>query len=768
MNFDVVGKSILRVDGKAKVTGQAIYPQDIYMDGMLYGKTLRSTKPHAYIKVDVTKAENIKGVVKVFTAKDIPGLNGHGVMLKDHEVFCSKKVRRIGDPIAFVVAETEEIAIEALKHVEVEYDVLPAVFDPEKALEKDAPRIHDDMDNLLYHFKLRKGLGKEDINKAFEECEVIAENTYTVPQIDHAFLQPEAGVAYVEDDGTLVVAYATQYQHFDKMEIAEVLGVPMEKIKLINCAIGGAFGGREDATAQIHISLAAHILKRPVKTVYSRKESFIAHSKRHAEKIYMKTGALKDGTLHAVEARIIGDSGAYVSWAFNVLRKSGVHATGPYVVPNVKVDSMAVSTNNPFAGAMRGFGAIQVTVAYEQQMDILAEKLGISTVDIRMKNLFKEGSITATGQVLTESVPIVPCLEGVIKDIDFSAIQYPKEVINEVASTQSKQKCNIKRGKGISCAYYGTGYGNGFPDVSEAHVELGEDGKITIFVAAAEVGQGAKTVMSQIAAEVLGVDFEDTIIISEDTSLTVDSGTAAASRQTYNTGNAVKRAAENLKKELIEIAKEELKLNSDVGYGFKNSSIFLKVFPSKQITFKEIAEKRGKIRAGGKFTAQTVEMDEDGQGVPYWPYTFSACSVEVEVDTETGNIKVVDATHAQDVGRALNPRLIEGQMDGGFAMGLGYALFEEIILKEGSIVNNRFTNYVIPSSTDVPRVKNVIIEDPENTAPFGAKGIGEPTMLAVPGAILNAIYDAVGVRITDIPATPDKILKALKEKDKNS
>lgn len=749
MSFNVIGKSLPRVDGKAKVTGQALYPQDVYMDGMLYGKTLRSTEPHAYIKIDTHKADAMKGVVKVFTAKDITGENAHGVMFKDHEVFCAKKVRRVGDPIAFVVAETEKIAEKALKLIDVEYELLPAVFDPEEAMKEDAPKVHDGQDNLLYHFKLRSGYGKEDINKAFEECAAIAETTYTVPQIDQAFLQPEAGVSYIDEDGTIVLLYATQYQHFDRLEVAECLGVEADKVRLVNLAVGGAFGGREDTMAQIHLALAAHVLQRPVKTVYSRKESFLAHSKRHAEKIYIKTGALKDGTLHAVEARIVGDTGAYASWAFSVLRKSGVHITGPYVVPHVKSDSMAVYTNNPFAGAMRGFGATQVPVAYEQQMDILAEKLGISPVEIRMKNLFREGSVTATGQILTESVPVVRCLEAVAESMN---IDHKSEV--------------KKRGKGVSCAYYGTGYGNGFPDVSEAHVELQEDGKIVVYAAAAEVGQGAKTVLSQIPAEVLGVSLDQVIFEGEDTSNTVDSGTAAASRQTYNTGNAIKRAAENLKNQLTLIAMEEMELNSDVGYAFEDGRIFLEVYPQKGITLEEIGKRRGKVRAGGKFVAQTTQMDEDGQGVPYWPYTFNACAVEVEVDTETGRVQIIDAAHAQDVGRAINPQLIEGQMDGGFAMGAGYALYEEIKLKKGKILNGRFSGYIIPTAMDLPRVKNFIIEDPENTAPFGAKGIGEPTMVAVAPAILNAIYDAVGVRIKDLPASPEKILKALAEKDK--
>lgn len=748
MSFNVIGKNILRVDGVSKATGRALYPQDIYIDGMLHGKTLRSTEPHANISVDVSKAEALDGVVKVFTAKDVTGENAHGVMLKDHEVFCSKKVRRVGDPIAFVVAETERIAEKALKLVEVKYEILPAVFDPEEAMKEGAPVIHEGQDNLMYHFKIRKGLGKDDIEKAFEECDAIYENVYEVPQVDHAFLQPEAGVAYIDENGRIVLNYATQYQHFDKIEVAEALGVDVDKVRFINSNIGGAFGGREDTMAQIHLCLAAYILNRPVKTVYSREESFLAHSKRHAEKLHVKTGALKDGKLHALEARIVGDSGAYASWAYNVLRKTGVHISGPYEIPNVKVDSMAVYTNNPFTGAMRGFGATQPPIAHEQQMDMLAKMLGISPSEIRDKNLFNEGSVTATGQVLKESVPVRRCLDAVLENLE-----------SKGESTENK-----KIGRGISCSFYGTGYGNGFPDESEAHVELQEDGKINVFVAAAEVGQGAKTVFCQIPAEILGVNPEDIILVSEDTDLTVDSGTAAASRQTYNTGNAVKRAAENLREELIRAARDEMGLNSEAGYGFENGEIFVEVYPSKRISFEEIGKRRGKIRAGGKFVAQTIEMDENGQGVPYWPYTFNACAVEVEVNTDTGRVEIISAAHAQDVGRAINPRLVEGQMDGGFAMGAGYALYEDIGLKNGRMKNGKMSNYIIPTSMDLPKVKNAIIEDPENTAPFGAKGIGEPTMVSVAPAILNAIYDATGVRMTQIPVTPERMLAALKNK----
>lgn len=407
MKLDVIGKNIIRVDAYSKVTGKAEYPQDIYMKDMLYGKTIRSTKPHAYIKVDVEAAEKSDGVVKVFTAKDVPK-NEHGVVFQDHEVFIDKKVRRIGDPIGFVVAKSERAAKEGAKLVKVEYEEIEAVFDPVKAMEEDSPKVHGDS-NIMYHYKLRTG----DIEEAFKNSHIIVENTYKTHFAEHAFIQPEAGLSYLDDNGVLTLAVATQYPHYDREEISKALNIDEENIRIINTNIGGAFGGREDISLQIHLALASYILKSPVKCIYDREESFLAHSKRHPMVMKYKTGADKSGKLLAMEAEIIGDTGAYASWATNVLRKAGVHATGPYEIPNVKVDSYAVYTNNPYAGAMRGFGATQVPVAHEQQMDILAEKLGIDPIDIRMRNIFRKGSKTSTGQILLESVPLDICLEEV-------------------------------------------------------------------------------------------------------------------------------------------------------------------------------------------------------------------------------------------------------------------------------------------------------------------------------------------------------------------
>jgi len=432
MNFKVIGENVLRVDGHTKVTGGAKYPSDLHMENMLYGKTLRSTKAHANFTIDTSITESIEGVVGVLTAKDIPGKNCHGVLFKDHEAICKSRVRRYGDPIAVVIAESERIAEKALETIRVDYEELPAVFDPEEAMKKESPKIHGE-DNTVFHYKIRRG----DVEKAFEDAAVIVEDTYYTGAVDHAFLQPEAGIAYEEEDGTLTVIAATQYPHFDRIDIAGALGMAEEDVRIINPAVGGAFGGREDLTLQIHLAVAAKKFKRPIKMVYDRKESFLAHCKRHPITMHCKTAADKDGKLLGMKARIVGDTGAYASWAINVLRKAGVHITGPYEIPNVWVDSYAVYTNNPFAGAMRGFGATQPPIAHEQQMDRVAEKLGMDPFSIRRKNIFKLGSKTATEQVLKESVPMGRCLDALEAAMNEKPL--PDENINYLEDLKAEQ-----------------------------------------------------------------------------------------------------------------------------------------------------------------------------------------------------------------------------------------------------------------------------------------------------------------------------------------
>ncbi len=408
--FKTVGTSYKRKDALDKLTGQALYPQDMHMENMAYGCTVRSTQAHAHFICHIDEAMKMPGVLKILTAKDMTAMNHHGVLFKDHEVLCEKKVRRVGDPIAFVVADTEEEARAAAKKVSVTYENLPALFDPYEAMKPDAVRVHDDRDNVIYHYKCRRG----DVEKAFEKADVIVENTYFSPFVDHVFLQLESGLSYLEEEKLVIVA-SSQYPHFDRVEVAEALGLEEEEVIIRNPIVGGAFGGREDITLQIHMGLATLLTGRPVKVTYSREESFYAHSKRHPLTMKIKTGAKSSGKITAVQAHIVGDTGAYASWAINVLRKAGVHVPGPYEIPNVKVDSIAVYTNNPFCGAMRGFGATQVPIAYEQQIDCIAAKLDMDPFDIRRINILKLGSMTPNGQVLTESVPLMQCLDTLQK-----------------------------------------------------------------------------------------------------------------------------------------------------------------------------------------------------------------------------------------------------------------------------------------------------------------------------------------------------------------
>jgi len=430
--YKAIGRSVRRRDGYDKLTGRAVYPEDLVMDDLLYGVTIRSPHAHARIlKIDTAAAEAAAGVVKVLTAADVTGHNSHGVLYKDHEVLCQHKVRRIGDPVAVVLAETEDQARAAAALVAVTYEELPAVFDPEEAMKPGAPVVNeyaqrfffydenlqevyekpenDPYPNLIFHYRCRKG----NPERVWDQCAAIAEDTFFSPFVDHAFLQPESGIAWRGEDGRLTVSAASQYLHFDRLELAEALGLEEKELVILNPVVGGAFGAREDITLQIHIALGVLLTGRPVKMTYTREESFYAHSKRHPIKMRCRMGADADGRLLAFEAVLHGDSGAYTSWAINVMRKAGVHITGPYEIPHVAVDSYAAYTNNPFAGAMRGFGATQVPIAHEVLIERLGQQLGLDSFEIRKRNIFRVGSETANGQILSTSVPMDLCLEAI-------------------------------------------------------------------------------------------------------------------------------------------------------------------------------------------------------------------------------------------------------------------------------------------------------------------------------------------------------------------
>lgn len=781
MNTKVIGSRVVREDAWGKVFGQTKFPADVNLPDQLYGVVVRSPHPHARVRnVSIEQALHLPGVVTVLTAKDVPN-NSHGVLFRDQPVL-AEYIRMVGDPVAVVGAETLAIARAAAKLVEVDYEVLPAVFDPEEAMTSEVPPLHPELrpTNVLYHMPIRRG----SMEDGWAKADVVVEQEYSTQHIDHAFLQPEAVLAHVDERGHMVVQTATQYAHYDRGEIAHALGLRFSQVQVKTMAVGGAFGGREDISLQILAALMAWTTLRPIKMENTREESFYSHSKRHPMKMHYKTGATKDGKLVAMEAKIIGDAGAYSSWSINVLRKSAVHATGPYVIPNVLIDSYAVFTNNPFSGAMRGFGAAQTVLAYESQMDLLADALGISPLEIRVRNMFKVGSTTATGQVLTSSVPLEQCLEKISpylqrsKDreieqqltldigVGTSAGVKPEPPTVKAVSLGNSMK---KRGIGIGCAWYGTGYGNGFPDVSSAFVEIHDDGSATVLTGAVDVGQGSNSIYAQIAAEELGLQSEDICVYTGDTDSTPDSGTTAATRQTYNTGNAVLKAVRQAKVRLLDYAAHKFSCPTAEGIELKEGFIGVKGDPTRSMPLAEMvfeARLHGeRFISAESSTARSTPVDpETGQGAPYWPYAFGSQVAEVEVDTETGLVRVLNVVAVHDVGKALNPTQVEGQIAGGVTQGIGYALLEELELHEGKIKNPSFSSYLIPTALDVPKIEAFFVEDPECTGPFGAKGLGEPAMLPTVAAVINAINDAVGVRITSLPATPEKILAALADK----
>jgi len=746
-----VGLSLPRPDAVEKVTGRAVYGADLYFDDMLYAKVLRSRYPHArLVKIDTSKAKALPGVAAVLTAEDVPGQKNHGLARPDWPVLAYDKVRYLGDAIAIVAAEKEEIAEKALELIEVEYEPLPIVSSPEEALEPGAPPIHEG-GNILEHIKVRKG----DVEEGFSQAEVVVESEFWTPSGDHCFLEPEAGVATIDGD-EITVYVGSQIPFADRCQIAASLAIPEEKVRVIQTRVGGAFGGKEDISVQIHAALLAQATGRPVKLVWSRQESMITHPKRHQTSIWMKTGATREGKLLAVEARILGDSGAYASLGPYVMTRAATHLTGPYEVPHVKIDCYAMYTNNPPAGAYRGFGAPQAHFAAESQMDILARKLGLDPLELRRQNALRVGSVTATGQVLRESV-------GLVKTIDRVAQATEGWAAWVEAAPEGK-----RRGWGVACAYKNVGLGGSAPDSAGATVEVLEDGRVEVRAGAAEVGQGIVAVLAQVVAEELGLLHEKVKVLVADTALTPNGGATTASRQSFITGNAARLAAQEVKKTLAGVVGEALGVPAD-SLIFMGERIEAK--DGRSLTLWEAArlakEKGRSLSASSIYTAPpTVNLGEKGNA--HFAYGYATQAAQVEVDITTGEVKVVRVVAAHDVGRAINPLAIEGQLEGGVLMGLGFALMEDFSLKEGVPQKTTLTKYRIPTAKEVPEIIPIIVEEETSEGPYGAKGVGEITSIPTCPAIINAIYDATGVRVKRLPATPERILAALEERSSGS
>ena len=758
----LAGTSVIRTDDPLKVTGKLKYGADYSQDGFLHGKILRSPYPHALIKsINVDKAQSLPGVAAVLTAADVPGRNGFGAILPDQPVICGDKVRYVGDGVALVAAETEKIAQEALELIEVEYEPLPAVFDPRDALKEDAPKIHE-KGNQLSLDKLRKG----DVDSGFAEAEVILERTYQVPFLEHAYLEPDIAMAIPQDDGTMLVEGPMQAPFTVRRNVAPVLGLPINQVRARQIHMGGGFGGKEDSPIDLccRAAVLAQHTGRPVRIILEREEVTLQTSKRHPMIMQTKIGAKKDGTLVAFDGIIYDEQGAYAGLGPKIPPAGGSHVhsmvmmAGPYEIPNVKVDAYLCYTNHPYGGAMRGFGAPQVHIAHEQLMDELALELGMSPLDIRRKNAFKLGSKTATGQILDQSVGLRDTIEACAEAFEWDRRQ---SQIGYVDEDRTK-----RRGVGVGMGWYRTSIGTG-GDGCGANVYVHEDGSVLLYSGITEMGQGAFTVLPQICAAELGVRMEDVRLVKPDTDMVPESGPTVGSRSTTLMGNAIIMAARQVKESILETAAELLQVSVEK-LEARDRKIYDRDNPDHALAFKDAVARcmaTGKRLIGqGWWTPPMATLDpETGQGNPYFVYTYSTHMAEVLVDVETGEVEITNYVAAFDVGKAINPKAVEGQIEGGVAMGLGYALMEELVLDEGFAQNLSLQNYLIPTMLDVPDVLPIILEVENKYGPHGAKGIGEMPNIPATPAILNAIANACGGRVRSLPADPEKVFWAIRE-----
>jgi len=736
MKTHLIGQSIKRRDAYAKVTGAANYPGDFYDPEQLVMKILFSERPHAIVKsIDISKAEGLDGVVAIFTSKDVPN-NEYGLMSPDQPVLCgpgSNKnygdhVKCVSDQIAAVIAENEAIAVEASTLIDVEYEDLPIINDIDEAIKDGAVIIHPDNGSNIYsEFHIRNG----NIKSGIQSSNFIIEDVYETPVQEHAYLQPEAGYGYIDEEGRITILVAGQWAHEDREQIAHALNIPEENIRVIYPSIGGAFGGREDMTIQIVLALAVMKLHernidRPIKIVWSRKESIIGHHKRHPYKLKLKLGANKDGKLTFLEADITADSGPYIYTTNKVLANATLMIVGPYHIPNVSVDSRAVYTNNLPNGAFRGFGAPQACFAIEMQINKMAEAIGLDPVEFRLRNTIKEGQATAVKSPLPKGVSIDKVIEICAAESSWKKANEKWECQYKISESLEKQKT---RGIGFASGYKNVGFSYGAPESCWANVELHGKDKIEKLIlrhAGADVGQGAHSAFIQIAADVADVSLDKVELTASDTALTGNSGSSSASRMTFMAGNAIIGAT----KAAIE------KWNS--------------------------GEKPAKSTFIYKPPKTTPLDSETGACTPNFAYGYVAETVEVEVDTETGKVKILNVTCANDVGKAINPIQIKGQIEGAIIQAAGYVLLENFIQENGFVKTDSLATYLIPSIMDIPsKTDSIIVEEPDPIGPAGARGMAEMPFIPFAPAVLSAIHDATGVWFNSFPLTEEVVLEGL-------
>lgn len=780
-----IGKPQPNPDALAKIQGQAKFTDDYQFPGMLYARTLRAGLPHARIcSIDTAAARALAGVHAVLTHEDVPGRNLHGIVDLDWPVLCGDKVRYSGDAVAIVAADSAVIASRALALIRVEYEELPIVSDAMEALRPAAAVLHEGRSdgNLLKHIKVRKG----DVETGLKLADVVVDRTYRTPTTEHMFLEPECAIGvpagYNPEDfgGTYdpkaargeaafhnktSIYVGSQIPYLDRDQTAAALGVESTQVRVVATLMGGGFGGKEDVAGQVHVALLAEATHRPVKMLYSRQESLLFHPKRHATVIRIRTGATRDGRLTAVEATLYGDGGAYASLSEKVLTRATTHASGPYNVPHVKVDCFAAYTNNAPCGAFRGFGVSQSCFAVESNMDILAEELGLDAVEFRRMNALDVGSVTATGQEMRESVGLNECIERVDHDMRQNSARDSARDAGSDGFRWSWNEGHRQYAWGLAVGYKNTGLGGGAPDKASAQVEVwatpGGEVRAEVRTSSAELGQGLPGVLAACAAEELGIPINRVKVLLGDTDFCPDGGPTTASRQTFVSGNAARFAAKAVLKQFTPTA-----------------AGLLGCAPGKV----SIAPNR--FTCGGESVSLAdVIMEARGSGIPtvseyeYWApktqplgsggdmhfaFGFCAQAVLCEIDSRTGQVQVKKVIAAHDVGRAINPLTLEGQVEGGIVMCIGYALSEHFIQEQGMPWTNVMARYKMPGIKHTPQIISHIVEHQTSTGPYGAKGVGELPSIPTSAAITNAIYRATGVRVRSLPVDQDELLRAMR------
>jgi len=752
--YVTVGKPVPRIDALDKVTGRAMYIDDLKFSDVLYGRILRSPHAHAKIKrIDTSKAEALPGVRAVVTGNNAPFQGGEAI--RDQPFLAVDKVRCVGEAVAAVAADTKAIAAQAVKLIEVEYEPLPAVLDVMDAVKPNAPLVHERLHtyahmpvvtfvphtNICAKFEFKQG----DVEEGFKQSDYVLEETFRFPTGHHCQIEPFGAVAQVNVDGKITVWVANDAPHRLRKDLADAMGIPFENLRVISPPyMGGGFGGKGGLKVEtVCIALAMHTNGRPVKIILNREEVFMASLMKHAVVATVKTGVKKDGTILATHAKMYYDTGAYAEKGPTVTLHGCESGVGPYKVPNTLVEGYTVYTNNPTAGALRGYGLPQSSWAHESLIDTIADKLGIDQIEIRLKNALEEGSINPTRGDVLSSVGLKECIRRAAEAIDWSKSRPPN------------------RGVGIACEYKATKT----PSGSSAFVKVEQDGSASVISSAVEVGQGVKTILAQIASEELGIPLERITVTPADTDYTPWDASCTASRTTFHMGNAVRNAAKDAKAQIISIAAPALNANSE-DLEFSNGEIRVRGSDKKMTIAQAI---KGKWKSGLTVLGRGTYYPEI-QGSMFSArsifYMYGAQAVDLEVDPQTGKTKVHKVAAAHDVGKAINPIAVEGQIEGGVVQGLGTGIFEEVLYDgKGKMLNPNFRDYRIPTAVDAPQITPIIVEATHDEGPFGAKGIGEMTLVSTPTAVGNAIYDATGIRLTELPATPERLFKLLKERN---